>query len=231
MFNLNNMFNIESWDFIKSLPIIAFATKLFVYYNELQTEISLKINHYYYSNEYFHNLFNLLKFIAYKTHGYFLDYKIEPIEENWINTVTYYLNDDKIAILNECYDEIYFDTNEKLVIDTIKNKLVKFDRLQLKDLNSIKYFYCAKFQNKYFCKLDPVKFSTTDPNNPFVSNPFIEVLYKNLDNDETIEIELDKSYFVNNNDILSMVFLKRYFDYRHILLYFEILLNQFFFLN
>ena len=204
----------DFWVLLTEYLFSPLLQSLFVYYNELQAEISININHYYYSNENFHNLFNLLKFIAYKTHGYFLDYKIEPIEENWINSVTFYLNDDKYAILNECYDTIYFDTNEKLVMDTIKNKLEKFDRLQLKDLNSIKYLYYTKLRNKYFCKLDPIKFSTIDLESKFVSNPFMEILYKDLNNDEITEIELDKSYFIQNNDILSMVFLKRYFDYK-----------------
>ena len=51
-------------------------------------------------------------------------------------------------------------------------------------------------------------------NEKFVSDPFMEIIYVNLDNGQSTEIELDKSYFVNDNDILSTVFLKRYFDYR-----------------
>ena len=62
--------------------------------------------------------------------------------------------------------------------------------------------------------MDPVDFAIIDLNDKFVSNPFIEIIYVNLDNNQSTEIELDKSYFVNDNDILSTVFLKRYFDYR-----------------
>ena len=96
----------------------------------------------------------------------------------------------------------------------MKLKKVKFERLRTVELDNVKYFYYAKYKNKYFCKMDPVDFAIIDLNDKFVSNPFIEIIYVNLDNNQSTEIELDKSYFVNDNDILSTVFLKRYFDYR-----------------
>ncbi len=195
-------------------PLINAVTKLFSIYTNVQTNISMKFNHYYYSNEIFHKNFNIFKHLIYKIDSYILDYNIEPIEENWINTSMFYLDENKKITLKEDYDNIYFNKDQELIIKTMRLKLVKFERLQIKELDNIKCMYFAKYKNKYFCKIDPVEFAITDLKEKFVSNPFIEIIYVNLDDDQEIEVELDKSYFVKGNNILSTVFLKRYFNYR-----------------
>ena len=214
MFHFNIWNRLKCWALSYTTPVINTGIKLFVFYNNTKTNISMKLNHYYYSNETFHNTFNLVRYLVYKVNGYFLEYKGEPIEENWINTAMYYLNNNEI-ILKEDYDNVYFHKNEDLLLKTMKLKKVKFERLRTVELDNIKYFYYAKYKNKYFCKMDPTEFAIIDFNEKFVSNPFIEILYVNLDNSQSTEIELVNSYFVNNNDILSTVFLKRYFDYTH----------------
>lgn len=213
MFHFNIWNRLKCWALNYTTPVINTGIKLFVFYNDTKTNISMKLNHYYYSNETFHNNFNLFRYLVYKVHGYFLEYNVEPIEENWINTTMYYLDNNKI-VLKEDYDNVYFHKNEDLLLKTMKLKKVKFERLRTVELDNVKYFYYAKYKDKYFCKINPVDFAISDLNDKFVSNPFIEILYVNLDNDQSTEVELDKSYFVNDNDILSTVFLKRYFDYR-----------------
>lgn len=213
-FNFNVWSHLQYWASEYTVPIIGAITKLFSIYNNIQTNISIKFNHYYYSNEIFHNSFNIFKHLIYKIDAYMLDYNIEPIEENWINTSMFYVDENNKLILKEDYDNIYFSKDQELILKTMKLKLEKFNKLQIKELDSIKYFYFAKYKNKYFCKIDPAKFAITNLNEKFVSDPFIEIIYVNLDNNQEIEIELDKAYFVKNNDILSTVFLKRYFNYR-----------------
>ena len=213
MFHFNLWNRLKCWAFNYANPVINTGIKLFVFYNNIKTNISMKLNRYYYSNETFHNTFNLFRYLVYKVDGYFLEYIVEPIEENWINTIMYYLDNNEI-VLKEDYDSVYFHKNEDLLLKTMNLKKVKFERLRTVELDKVKYFYYAKYKNKYFCKMDPTDFASIDFNEKFVSNPFIEIIYVNLDNSQEIEIELDKSYFVNKNDILSTVFLKRYFDYR-----------------
>jgi|TARA_Y100000992_G_scaffold300767_1_gene270109 hypothetical protein len=213
MFYFNIWNRLKCWALNYASPVTNTGIKLFVFYNNIKTNISMKLNHYYYSNETFHNTFNLLRYLVYKVDGYFLEYSVEPIEENWINTTMYYLDNNEI-VLKEDYDSVYFHKNEDLLLKTMKLKKVKFERLRTVELDNIKYFYYAKYKDKYLCKMNPVDFAISDLNDKFVSNPFIEILYVNLDNDQYTEIELDKSYFVNDNDILSTVFLKRYFDYK-----------------
>lgn len=214
------MFHFNIWNYLKcqalnyASPLINTGIKLFTFYNNTKTNISMRLNHYYYSNEIFHNNFNIFKYLIYKIDAYILDYNIEPIEENWINTSMFYLDENKKIILKEDYDSIYFNKDQDSIIKTMKLKLVKFDRLQIKELDSIKCLYFAKYKSKYFCKIDPVEFAITDLKEKFVSNPFIEIIYVNLDNNQEIEVELDKSYFIKGNNILSTVFLKRYFNYR-----------------
>ena len=213
MFHFNIWNRLKSWAFYYASPVINTGIKLFVFYNNTKTSISMKLDHYYYSNETFHNTFNLLRYLVYKVDGYFLEYNVEPMEENWINTTMYYLDDNNKIVLKEDYDNVYFHKNEDLLLKTMKLKKVKFERLRTVELDDVKYFYYAKYKNKYFCKMDPTDFAIIDFNEKFVSDPFMEIIYVNLDNGHSTEIELDKSYFVNDNDILSTVFLKRYFNY------------------
>ena len=98
MFHFNIWNRLKCWAFNYVSPVINTGIKLFVFYNNTKTSISMKLNHYYYSNETFHNTFNLLRYLVYKVDGYFLEYNVEPIEENWINTTMYYLDNNEIEI-------------------------------------------------------------------------------------------------------------------------------------
>ena len=65
----------------------------------------------------------MLRYIVYKVDGYFLEYNVEPIEENWINTTMYYLDNNNEIVLKEDYDNVYFDKNEDVLLKTMKLKL------------------------------------------------------------------------------------------------------------
>ena len=126
MFYFNIWNRLKCWALNYASPVINTGIKLFVFYNNTKTNISMKLNRYYYSNETFHNTFNLLRYLVYKVDGYFLEYNVEPIEENWINTTMYYLDNNEI-VLKEDYDSLYFHKNEDLLLNTMKLKKVKFE--------------------------------------------------------------------------------------------------------
>ena len=60
MFHFNIWNRLKCWALNYTTPVINTGIKLFVFYNDIKTNISMKLNHYYYSNETFHNNFNFL---------------------------------------------------------------------------------------------------------------------------------------------------------------------------
>ena len=76
----------------------------------------------------------------------------------------------------------------------------------------IKNFYMLKYNNLYLCTHN--KRRLFDSWNGFMettNNPFFEVEYN--DNKYQISIDIPKSYFIVGNELLSSIFLKRWFDY------------------
>ena len=216
---LENTFN-SSFSFLKSyvtyytLPLFTFGIKTFFFYKNIETDVTIKLKNMYHTNEVFHNIFNFVNFFPRLIDSELFDYNTEPIEESWINSILYYEDSKKEIVLKENYDILPFYNNWKDFENMIKVKFNIFKKWDIMNIEKVKSLYLLKCKDKYICKIDPKMFAETNIGVKPVSNPFIEIIYKNLDDGISHEIDIPKSYFYDNNDILSCVFLKRYFSYR-----------------
>ena len=142
------------------------------------------------------------------------NYKIQPVDESWFNYILYYKDGNKTFPLREKYLTIPFFSERKDFENFIHVNLNVYKTWQQIDLKNVQSLFLLKCREKYICKLNPKEFSNSNINVKPVSNPFLEIIYKNLDDNSSHEVDIPKSYFYDNNDILSCTFLKRYFEYK-----------------
>lgn len=199
-------------------PFVDTLFQIFLYYNKAKVELSYIFNHYYSNYYYFKLICDYTSYSTLKINSFIYDYPIEPIQKNWINKII--LFDCKNTHCNtvnliEHYD--YIDSEEN-VSEHILEKLNNVsDFTTISNLEQVQFLYMIKYDKYYIYKM-----TTTFLLNEniltikSVPNCFLVIEYKNEDTQDTCEIDLPRNVFIENNEILSNTFLKRWIDYNNI---------------
>jgi hypothetical protein len=113
----------------------------------------------------------------------------------------------------EEYDTIAYNKNQSM-IDCIINKKLSEIRDTSYNLDSYKEMYILKYKDMYIYRLSgATMLQIKDLNFKHVSNPFFSIEYENKDTKQRYELDLPNSMFIVGNEILSTVFIKRWFEY------------------
>lgn len=214
---LNYIFNstlFKTWISPYTIIAISYITKLFIGYKQYETNALIEYNHLYHANEFIHYTSNYVNYFFRIVSAEMYDYKIQPAHESWFDYILYYKDGNKTYPLREKYQIVPFFNKHTDFENFINVNLNVYNTWQQIELNNVRSLYLLKCRDKYICKLNPKEFSKSDIYIKPVSNPFLEIIYKNLDDNSNHEVDIPKSYFYDNNDILSCTFLKRYFEYK-----------------
>lgn len=203
--------------------IMDIGTKLFLYYTKVDTNISELYAFYYDNNVFFRHSVNYMQ-IGYNTIiSNIYDYKIEPVDVNWLNIVmTFCCNNDSpqkiVPKMIENYEVVYNHKNKEITDMVFHRKMLYFNHPDDTTVSSTNpmIMYLMKYHDKYLCKHDCHGiYQQWCSEMKIVSNPFFEIEYVDKTNDITHSIDLPRSFFVENNELLSIAFLKRWFEYTY----------------
>lgn len=208
---------------IRHDTIIDIGTKIFLYYTKVNTNISELYAFYYDNNVFFRHSVNYMQ-IGYNTIiSNMYSYKIEPVDANWLNIVMIfcYNNDSRPKIVPkmiENYDMVYNHENKEITDMVIHRKMLYFNHPDntTASLSNPMIMYLMKYHDKYLCKHNchGIHQQWCSEMN-IVSNPFFEIEYIDESNNITYSIDLPRGFFVENNELLSIAFLKRWFEYTY----------------
>lgn len=204
----------KTWISPYTIIAVSYITKLFIGYKQYETNALIEYNHLYRANEFIHYTSNYVNYFFRIVNAEIYDYKIQPADESWFNYILYYKDGNKTFPLREKYQTVPFFYKRVDFENFIHVNLHAYKTWQQIDLNNVRSLFLLKCREKYICKLHPKEFSNSNIDVKPVSNPFLEIIYKNLDDDSSHDVDIPKSYFYDNNDILSCTFLKRYFEYK-----------------
>lgn len=214
--------------YINLSAIQGYTVKCVLFYHKLQLQVNRYFNQVYMNNELIHHLFDLCANIYLNTYSYVYDVRVLPYENCWISThimysrelrhMSFIINKAKPLFYNDLfpinseYDIISFNKNMDLTNMIIENKLSNYKKNEKMSTLIVKQLFVLKYDNKFFCthtkeNLHKQWHSMGD----YTMNPFFTIEYKDSDN-FTTEIDLPKSFFIENNEILSNIFIKYWLE-------------------
>lgn len=198
IFGLIVIYNKSSYIFDVMIELAKpIAVTLFLSFNYSKAKLISYYKNAYNNNILVSNISDYCSYIIENILSNYYNYKLEPRQPIWLNQITMYNNNNKIDIIEQ------YNTN-LLLPDGIAyyNHYKNTDKTKLLML---------KNNGLYIYKHDSIK----EYNNSITKlpNPFFSVTYLNVDTDETFELDLPTSIFIEGNEILSKVFLCRWFKY------------------
>ena len=168
-----------------------------------------------------------------------LDYRIEPLRTNWIST-SILLSHNSTNILNSDthYAEIYeyIDTDEidkenldKIFADNFKNACESAKSIALSTDKILETMVTMKRGDQYinyvFNKKDSK--NTVSLEFPISINrtKLLSIEYNHPDMKNTIFMDLNEKIYLNNNEILSPLFVRRWLEYQSTGFFFDLRYN------
>lgn len=191
------------------------ALQSIILYNKGYTIIKDYVTYIYMNNETINSnadyLYNSYLYI----YGELNNIKIEYSGSNWLYTgIMYPIEYDTNYKLVEKYQYIHYNKNQEMSNMIIHNILKPYSCENAENISNlkIKNLYLLKYNNNYLCSHNMHRlFNIWNGDVTNASNPFFEIEYK--DEIHSIMIDIPKSYFVVGNELLSSIFLKRWFEY------------------
>jgi len=150
-----------------------------------------------------------------KMHKLFANHRFEPDYSPWINST--WLNDDNDTV-EEYFD---FSKDENVCQEYMNNyfEMAIYLAVQNQDPNS--GILIMRYENKTRCNIIEPR-DQRDVFDYSASNAkFIAIEYKHPAMKEAIPIELDRSWFLSGNQLLSDIFVRRYLDYQSAPFYYD----------
>lgn len=203
--------------------IVNIGIKGFMLYTRLQTNLSKMYSSCYEHDDFFRHAMNCVEmgYNGIVTNMY--NYKKEPVDANWINiSMLFRHNNDSsrkiVPKLIESYDMVHNHKSKQITDMVIHRKMLYFNHADTPNQVSTDpmTMYVVKHGNKYLCNHHCFRLYeqwTSSMNT--VNNPFFEIEYIDKESDFSCTIDLPRNYFIENNEILSIAFLKRWFDYNY----------------
>jgi len=150
-----------------------------------------------------------------KMHKLFANHRFEPDYSPWINST--WLNDDKDTV-EEYFD---FSKDENVCQEYMNNYFEMAIMLAIQNQEPNNAILIMRYENKTRCNI----IEPRDQHDVFdysASNAkFIAIEYKHPAMKEAIPIELDRSWFLSGNQLLSDIFVRRYLDYQSAPFYYD----------
>ncbi len=199
--------------------IINIITNLFFLWTTLKTDIYIAFNDYYKEHFYFRFTCDILIHSTNLIKGYLYDYPVEPFEKDWINKIiTFDSEKNGVCEMIETFDCVIDYRDELNTEEIIKKKLtnINFGKY-ISGLKKVNELYMIKYKNNYIFRMTSYRLCNDNvlSVNPVI-NCFLVITFENKDIEETVDISIPKSHFIENNEILSLSYLKRYFSYEEI---------------
>lgn len=223
-FQLKEYFEYGTNKLIEIVDYENIALQSILLYNKGFTFVTECLNTIYKNNEDIHITVDFFYNLYLSVYGNLNNVKVEPFGNYWFLLSTMYLDrreniykldrSENIYKLVENYQHIHFNKNEDISNMVIHNMLKPYSKENSEDTSNIdiKNFYMLKYNNLYLCTHNKRRlFDIWNSEMNSISNPFFEVEYH--DNYCHVTIDIPKSYFIVGNEILSSIFLKRWFDY------------------
>lgn len=197
--------------------------KGFLLYTKMQSRFSQIYDMCYENDIFFRDYMNYLHIGYNRIITAMYNYKKEPVDANWIHiSMLFRCNNDSsrkiVPKLIENYDIIHNRKDRNLTDMIVHRKMLFFNHANDLPIPSTNFMtmYLMKYYDKYLCKHNCYgMFQQWCSKMKTVNNPFFEIEYTDEENGVSYTIDIPKSYFVENNELLSFVFLKRWFDYSY----------------
>ena len=198
---------------------INIITNIFFLWTTLKTDIYIAFKNYYKKHFYFRFTYDILIHSNDLIKGYFYDYPVEPFEKNWINKIiTFDSEKNGVCEMIETFDCVIDYRDELNTEELIKKKLtnINFGKY-ISAMKKVNELYMIKYKNNYIFRMTSYKLCNENvlSVNPLI-NCFMIITFENKDIEETIDISIPKSHFIEKNEILSLSYLKRYFSYQEL---------------
>lgn len=209
-----------------------FIIKIFILYSKIKT----KYEFFQKNNLYFKKITYNTNYIIQNFYGIIFNIRIEPLLENWINTsiLSHYekrtiLENNHSYLLNFGfqYDENYYineDWSNILFLDSFKTTCIhkspklrfheninKREKITNEELECI---MILKLEDKYIVRI------IKDTNNKYIDSynqsktHFLSVQYTHPKMNKPINIDIDKKYFIEGNQLFSPAFILRCLEYQ-----------------
>lgn len=201
--------------------IINIGLKGFLYYTKLQLSFYQSYAFYYDNNDFFRHSINYMQTGYNMMISNMYNYKIEEVDAHWMNvTMVFRCNNDYarkiVPKMIENYDIVHNHENKEITDMVFQQKLMYFnhpDDANITICNPM-IMYLIKYHDTYLCKHNchGIYEQWCSDMKP-VNDPFFEIEYVDESNNITQSIDLPRSFFIENNEILSYAFLRRWFDY------------------
>jgi hypothetical protein len=150
-----------------------------------------------------------------KMHKLFATHRFEPEYSPWINST--WLNGDNDTV-EEYFD---FSKDENACQEYMNSYFETAIVLAMQNQNPNDAILIMRYENKTRCNIIEQK-ESRDVYEYSASNvKFIAIEYKHKLMKEAIPIELDRSWFLSGNQLLSDVFVRRYLDYQPTPFYYD----------
>lgn len=146
-----------------------------------------------------------------------MNIKCEPPKKtNWYNLVVEYLSKEHEFLTYEQYNEMIIDAQD-IGLDHFFKSTTNMVEYALKDFGTVIESLCiVKYFQYYICRIiQPESLPIPSIENlEIVNNRFLSIEYTHPSMKEGIQLDLDKGYYVVNNEILSSSFIKRCLEYQ-----------------
>ena len=210
-------FLIESFCCISIQKFQEITLSAILFYSKIHTKVSTAIRQL--SNNYIvvKNLCDACIYvntkIKFKLHKLFANHRLEPEYSPWINAT--WLNDDN-DIVEEYFD---FSKDENICKEYMNSYFETTIALAMQTPNT--GILIMRYENDTRCNIIEQK-EPRDVYDYSTSNvKFIAIEYKHQLMKEAILIQLDRSWFICGNQLLSDVFVRRYLDYQRDPFYYD----------
>tara|TARA_B100000035_G_C21035554_1_gene570714 strand:+ start:4227 stop:4991 length:765 start_codon:yes stop_codon:yes gene_type:complete len=172
-------------------------------------------------NEYLYKQFPIIQQIVNITHyniahiaSLLLEYKVEPFIKTWIYAGHLFADKKKIQLW-EYYD--YYSKNKEDENEYMMN-LIGVNHNILKDSDSEYLLLIVKYKNNTVVRSEFLDVNK-DNYTPLLEcntseKPFIQVSYTHPKLEHQIDMNLDDSYYLENNELYSCAFVKRWLEYQ-----------------
>jgi len=145
----------------------------------------------------------------------FANHRLEPEYSSWINTT--WLNEDSDTV-EEYFD---FSKDENLCQEYMNNYFDAMMYLARETSNTKNGILIMRYENKTRCNAITQDESNNIYDYSASSAKFIGIEYKHPLMKDSIPIELNRSWFLSGNQILSNTFVRRYLDYQSTPFYYD----------
>ena len=183
--------------------------------NALYVDVMIFFNFLYKSSPFLKHIADVAKYNSQIIHSILFEYKIEPYHKLWIN-ISYLQADIDNIYLIENYDDYY----EELVCNKqLLNEQINTNYQVLSSVYCDYKILIMTYKGQYIVRSEFLDLQDNNFEkmlfNEKVKKPFLQITYIEPNNKVSIDMNLPESYYLENNELFSATFVKRYLEYKN----------------